>query len=64
MVASVPELVNRTWSRRKRRHSSSAKRTVSSVVTAKCVPVDAARAMASATFGWAWPTAIVPNPLW
>ena len=30
----------------------------SSVGAAKCVPVRAARSIASATFGWAWPTTI------
>ena len=64
MVASVPELVNRTRSSRKRRHSSSARSTVVSVVTAKCVPRAAALAMASRITGWAWPTAMVPKPLW
>jgi hypothetical protein len=64
MVASVPELVKRTRSRRKRRQSSSAIPTVSSVDTAKCVPRLATRAIASATFGCACPTAMVPKPLW
>ena len=64
MVASVPEFTNRTRSRRNRRHSSSASSTVASVVTAKWVPVRAARSMASTTLGWAWPTAIDPKPLW
>ena len=47
MVASVPELVNRTRSSRKRRHSSSANRTAGSVVTANCVPDRAAPSMAA-----------------
>src|SRR6478752_8764133 len=64
IVASVPELQNRTDSARKRRHSSSAKRMVDSVGAAKCVPVRAARSIASATFGCAWPTTMEPNPLW
>ena len=38
IVASVPELAKRTCSSRKRRHSSSANSTVSSVGAAKCVP--------------------------
>ena len=61
---SVPELQNRTWSTANRRHSSSASATVVSTVTAKCTPLLAAWVIASATTGWAWPTAIVPNPLW
>ncbi len=64
IVASVPEFTNRTRSIRNRRHSSSASRTVCSVVTAKCVPVRAARSIAAATAGWAWPTATEPKPLW
>ncbi len=64
IVASVPELVSRTCSSRKRRQSSSAKSTVVSVVTAKCVPLRAALSIASMIFGWAWPTAIEPKPLW
>ena len=39
IVASVPELAKRTFSSRKRRHSSSANSTMSSVGAAKCVPV-------------------------
>ena len=39
IVASVPEFANRTCSRLKRRHSSSANSTVSSVGTAKCEPL-------------------------
>ena len=38
--------------------------TVDSVGAAKCVPVRAARSIASATFGCAWPTTIEPKPLW
>jgi hypothetical protein len=64
MVASVPELVKRTESRENLRQSSSAKATVVSVVAAKCVPVRAARSIASTTFGWAWPTSMLPKPLW
>ena len=64
MVASVPELVNRTVSRWKRRHSSSARATVVGVVVAKCVPVRAARSIASTTFGCACPTTLTPNPPW
>ena len=51
MVASVPELENRTWSSRNRRHSSSAKATVVGVGAAKWVPVAAARSIASTIFG-------------
>ena len=43
IVASVPEFAKRTCSSWKRRHSSSANSTVSSVGAAKCVPVRAAR---------------------
>lgn len=64
MLDSVPELVNRTCSTWNRRHSSSANATVCSTVTAKCMPLRAACSTASATTGWAWPTAIDPNPLW
>ena len=64
MVASVPELVNRTRSSRNRRHSSSASRTAGSVVTANWVPDRAAPSMAATTRGWAWPAAVDPKPLW
>ena len=64
IVASVPEFAKRTLSRLKRRQSSSANATVTSVVAAKCVPVRAARSMASTTFGCAWPTTLQPKPPW
>ncbi len=64
MVASVPELVKRIWSIRKRRHSSSASRVVSATGWAKWVPMAARSASASTILGWAWPTAITPKPLW
>ena len=64
IVASVPELANRTCSRPNRRHSSSANATVTSVVAAKCVPLGAARSIASTTLGCACPTTMHPNPLW
>ena len=64
MVASVPELAKRTWSSSKRRHSSSARATVTGVGAAKWVPVLAARVMASTILGWAWPVTPTPNPPW
>ena len=64
IVASVPELAKRTASQPKRSQSTSAKRTVGSVGAAKWVPVRAARSIASATFGCAWPTTMQPKPLW
>ena len=62
IVASVPEFAKRTFSKRKRRQSSSANSTMSSVGAAKCVPVRAARVIASTIFGWAWPTIMQPKP--
>jgi hypothetical protein len=53
IVASVPEFVKRTFSSPKRLFSSSATRTPASVVAAKCVPVAAARSIATLTLGCA-----------
>ena len=64
IVASVPELTNRIWSSWKRSQIASASATVTSVLTAKCVPDDAAFVIASTIFGWACPTTLTPNPLW
>ncbi len=64
MVASVPELAKRTWSRSNRRHSSSATATVTGVGAAKWVPVVAARVMASTMVGWACPQIPAPKPPW
>ena len=64
MFASVPEFVNHQEGRPKRRTSSSATSTASSVVAPKWVP-SAARSRTAATItGWAWPWTIALKPLW
>ena len=64
MVASVPELANRTSSSPKRRQISSASSTVIGVGAAKCVPWVTAWVMASTIVGCAWPTMPTPKPPW
>ena len=64
IVASVPELANRSISRLNRRQISSPKATADSVVTAKWVPRLAASWIASTIRGCAWPTTMAPKPQW
>ena len=64
IVASVPELANRTLSSSKRRQISSASSTVVGVGAAKCVPWVTAWVTASTISGWAWPAMPTPNPPW
>ena len=57
---SVPELAKRHSGWPKRRTSSSATASASSVGWAKWVPLATRAATAATTAGWAWPTAITP----
>ena len=64
MFASVPEFVKRQRASPKRRPSSSATATASSVVAPKCVP-RATRSLTAATIaGCACPCTIALKPLW
>ena len=64
IVASEPELTKRQRGRPKRRFSSSATKTASSVGAAKCVPSSSRASTARVIAGWAWPCGIEPKPLW
>ena len=64
MTDSVPEFVKRQRARPKRRASSSATSTASSVGAPKWVPSGWRRATAAVIAGWAWPWTIALKPLW
>ena len=64
MFDSVPEFVKRHCSRPKRRVSSSATATVSSVVAPKWVPSATRSATAATIAGCACPCTIALKPLW
>ncbi len=63
IVASVPELVKRSWSRPKRCWNRSATSVADGEGVTNSVPVSIAPITAATTAGLRWPTSIAPKPI-
>ena len=63
IVASVPELAKRSWSRPKRRWKRSAASVAEGEGVTNRVPVSSALPTAATTVGLRWPTSMAPKPI-